>query len=102
MERSGSRGICCGFFYEACRKAKIKKFRFHDTRHTFSSRLVQRGVDLHAVQKLRRWKSLVLVMRYAHHNSETLRSSVERLDQENRKISTNLAQLPKSAVAGEC
>jgi integrase len=89
-------------FYEACRKAKIEKFRFHDTRHTFASRLVQRGVDLYAVQKLGRWKSVVMVMRYAHHNSETLRPSVERLDEEGRNISTNLAQLPKSAVGGEC
>ncbi|MGV7227076.1 MAG: site-specific integrase [Nitrospirales bacterium] len=88
-------------FYDACRHAKIEQFRFHDTRHTFASRLVQRGVDLYAVQKLGRWKSVVMVMRYAHHNVETLRPGVERLDEADRKISTNLAQWPKSAVVGE-
>lgn len=88
-------------FYDACRHAKIEQFRFHDTRHTFASRLVQRGVDLYAVQKLGRWKSVVMVMRYAHHNAETLRPGVEALDQKDRKISTNLAQWPKSAVGGE-
>ena len=77
-------------FYAACRKAKVFKFRFHDTRHTFATRLVQEGVDLYAVQKLGRWKSISMVERYAHHCPESLRPGVEALD----RISTNLAQLP--------
>ena len=63
-------------------------FRFHDTRHTFATRLVQNGVDLYAVQKLGRWKSISMVERYAHHCPESLRPGVEALD----KIITNLSQ----------
>jgi integrase len=44
----------------------IKEFRFHDLRHTFASHLALKGVDLYTIQKLGRWKTLSMVMKYAH------------------------------------
>ncbi|MGA2954152.1 MAG: tyrosine-type recombinase/integrase, partial [Thermodesulfobacteriota bacterium] len=72
--------------------------RFHDLRHTFATRLVQAGVDLYTVQKLGRWKNISMIMRYAHHYPESLRSGVEVLDRIGRKISTNLAQPSENGV----
>jgi len=33
----------------ACVRAKVERFRFHDLRHTFATRLVRAGVELYAV-----------------------------------------------------
>ena len=79
-------------FYIALEKSKIKRLRFHDLRHTFATRLVQAGVDLYTVQKLGRWKTVSMVMRYAHHHPESLRCGVEALDKVSGKFSTILAQ----------
>ncbi|HSE58524.1 MAG TPA: site-specific integrase [Nitrospiraceae bacterium] len=79
-------------FYPAMKKAKIERFRFHDLRHTFATRLVQAGVDLYTVQKLGRWKTISMVMRYAHHHPESLRAGIEVLDQDRMGPSTKLAQ----------
>ena len=54
-------------FYPAMRKAGIERFRFHDLRHTFATRLIQAGVDVYTVQTLGRWKTIAMVLRYAHH-----------------------------------
>ena len=54
-------------FHGAIKKAGIERLRFHDLRHTFATRLVQNGVDLYRVQKLGRWKTTSMIMRYAHH-----------------------------------
>ena len=89
--RIGSRNLLRAF-YSALRKSKIAPLRFHDLRHTFATRLVQAGVDLYTVQKLGRWKNISMVMRYAHHYPESLRSGVEVLDRIGKKFSTNLAQ----------
>ena len=75
-------------FYPARKQANLPAFRFHDLRHTFATRLVQAGVDLYAVQKLGRWKTIAMVMRYAHHYPESLRAGVEVLDRERREGST--------------
>lgn len=61
-------------------KAEITDFHFHDLRHTFATRLVQNGVDLHKVKELLGHKTINMTMRYAHHYPESLRSSVEVLD----------------------
>jgi integrase len=81
-------------FRNVCDKAEVERFRFHDLRHTFATRLVQAGVDLYTVQKLGRWKSISMVERYAHHCPESLRPGVEALD----KIITNLSQSPQKTI----
>ena len=43
-------------------------------------RLVQAGTDLYVVKELLGHKSITMTMRYAHHNSESLRSGVDILD----------------------
>ncbi len=59
------------------RRAKVVKFRFHDLRHTFASRLVQAGVPLKAVQELLGHASIEMTMRYAHLAPDDLRRAVE-------------------------
>jgi integrase len=77
--RKGNRDLLDAF-YKALERALIKNFRFHDLRHTFATRLVQNGVGIYEVQKLGRWKNTSMVLRYAHHYPESLRSSIEVLD----------------------
>ena len=79
-------------YYDARKKAGLEDVRFHDLRHTFATRLVQAGVDLYAVQKLGRWKTISMVMRYAHHYPESLRPGILALDKVPEKFSTILAQ----------
>jgi hypothetical protein len=72
----------------AVRKSKVKGIRFHDLRHTFASRLMQRGVPLKAVQELLGHGSIVMTMQYAHLAPGDLRHAVELLS---RKITTQSA-----------
>jgi len=67
-------------FYPAMQKAGITRFRFHDLRHTFATRLIQSGVDVYTVQKLGRWKTISMVLCYAHHQPESSRGGPEVLD----------------------
>ncbi|MGK7344286.1 MAG: tyrosine-type recombinase/integrase [Candidatus Nitrospinota bacterium M3_3B_026] len=67
-------------FKKAVRKAGVEKFRFHDLRHTFATRLVRAGVDLYSVAKLLGHKDIRMTQRYAHHCIESLRPGVEILD----------------------
>ena len=73
-------------------KARIIRFRFHDLGHTFATWLIQAGVDVYMVQKLGRWKTLSMVLRYAHHQPECLRGSAEVLDRLRREDCPILAQ----------
>lgn len=82
-------------FDAALQGAEIENFRFHDLRHTFATRLVQGGVGIYEVQKLGRWKTSSMVMRYAHHNPESLRPAIAVLDGSNKSFITILSQSPK-------
>ncbi len=66
-------------FSSTIRKVGIADFRFHDLRHTFATRMVQAGIDLYTVQKLLGQKTSSVTMRYAHHNTASLRRGVDTL-----------------------
>lgn len=51
----------------------------HALRHTFASRLVQRGVDIAVVSRLLGHSSLEMTMRYAHYNTATMADAVNVL-----------------------
>jgi integrase len=67
-------------FKEACRKAGIKEFRFHDLRHTYASHLAMRGVHMRALQELLGHKNILMTQRYSHLSPEHLQGAVKLLD----------------------
>jgi excisionase family DNA binding protein len=66
-------------FETACAKAGVKNFRFHDCRHTFGTRLVQRGVDLITVRDLLGHSTVKVTERYTHSTPDSKCAAVEAL-----------------------
>lgn len=66
-------------FAGACRRAGIADFHPHDCRHTWATWHYAANRDLGALQRLGGWKSVRMVMRYAHVNVGELSHTIERL-----------------------
>jgi site-specific recombinase XerD len=69
-------------FNRVTEKAGINNFRWHDLRHTFATKLAQRGVDLYKISKLLGHTDITMTQRYSHHCPDSLRDSVEILETE--------------------
>lgn len=69
-----------GGFRLACRKAGIEGVSWHTLRHTFATRLVERGVDLVTVQQLLGHSTIITTMRYTHTNLDSKRAAVSKLE----------------------
>jgi integrase len=67
------------WFERALMLAKIKKFRWHDCRHTFCSRLAMKGINLKVIQTLAGHKTIAITARYAHLDDASLRAAVNSL-----------------------
>jgi site-specific recombinase XerD len=69
-------------WFERCvRKAALQeRYRWHDNRHTFCSRLVQAGEPLLTVQQLARHKSFQTTLRYSHLAPDNLARAVEKVE----------------------
>jgi integrase len=67
------------WFVDAIRQAKIPNFRWHDLRHTYASRLRQKGVPLGNIAELLGHKGLKMTRRYAHLAMSNLHEAVSRI-----------------------
>jgi len=67
------------WFEAACKKAKVKNFHWHDLRHTFASRLMQKGESIRVVQTLLGHKSVTMTEKYAHFAPDHRKTAVEKL-----------------------
>lgn len=68
-------------FRAACREAGIEDFRFHDTRHTATTRMVQAGMPGHLIMKITGHTQTSTFMRYVNVNDQTARQAAETLAQ---------------------
>jgi len=64
----------------AMRVVRIEDASVHTLRHTFASKLVQKGVNISVIQRLLGHKSVTTTMRYAHISADNLRDAVETLE----------------------
>lgn len=70
------------FRYEEDKKGRNKKvrFRFHDLRHTFGSRLGMKGTDLKTIMEIMGHKPYAMSMRYQHPVPDHKLRAVKALD----------------------
>lgn len=83
-------------WYQALRDAKLQGFRWHDLRHTWASWAVMSGVSLAQLQQLGGWKTLSMVMRYAHLAPEHLAGAAAKIKPVS--LSYNAPQKRKNAA----
>ncbi len=68
------------------KKVRVKiRFRFHDLRHTFGSRLGMNGADLKTIMEIMGHKTPRMAMRYQHPSPEHKLSAVRSLDRTNEE-----------------
>jgi excisionase family DNA binding protein len=83
-------------FENACRRAKIANFTFHDLRRTFGTRLLERGVDIVTISKLYGHSSVLVTQNYLHPADELSKKAVELLTEEPQRgahFKENLAHI---------
>jgi len=80
-------------FENACRRAGIRDLRFHDLRHTFSCRMIQRGCDIETLRELLGHHSVTVTQRYIHTNLDRKRQAVELLTAKKAEKAVDLSHI---------
>ncbi len=75
-------------FMAACRRAGIKDFHPHDCRHTWATWHYAANRDLAALMALGGWRTVSMVLRYAHVNVSNLAPGIMRLGENPGTVET--------------
>ncbi len=67
-------------FKQACKKAGVGPYRFHDLRHTFNTNMLKAGVDQTVTMKLTGHKTNAMFLRYAHIDREQSEGAMKKLN----------------------
>jgi integrase len=62
-----------------CEDARIENARFHDLRHSFTTRMLEAGVDIRSIMAITGHKDASMFQRYSHPSDSHLRAAVESL-----------------------
>lgn len=66
-------------WYKTLKRCGIDNFRWHGSRHTWASWLVQTGTPLNVLKELGGWESAQMVRRYAHFSASYLAAYADKL-----------------------
>jgi integrase len=58
----------------------VEPFRFHDTRHTAATRLLQAGTDPRTVMEITGHSDLEMLMRYLHTDEQRKRAAIDAVE----------------------
>jgi integrase len=67
-------------FQDACKKAGIKDFHFHDLRHTFNTNMRKAGVDRSVIMKITGHKTMAMFERYNTVDSDDARCAMTQFE----------------------
>lgn len=84
-------------FEKALGKAGIDNLHFHDLRHTFATRLAQKGIDIYTIAKLLGHKDIRMTQRYAHHCPESLRTAIQVIEARDNLVTIKQNQIMSNA-----
>lgn len=92
FKEKSSNSLAANFSYERKNLTGIPPWRFHDLRHTFVTRLIQKGTDPYTVMELAGHHDLKMTTRYLHTNAQRKKEAIERLE--------NIVEVTKKRIKG--
>jgi integrase len=67
-------------FRNACDRAGITDFRFHDCRHSYASHFIMAGEELATLQRLLGHKGIAMTLRYSHLSPSFRLAAIDRMN----------------------
>ena len=97
--REDGGGMVSTAWASMCKRAKVTDFTPHDCRHTWATWHYRENRDLVALMQLGGWKSVDMVLRYAHVNTGQLAPSINRVWGPDGEHDFNGIEMPFESVA---